>query len=473
MSFKNLGLRPELLAAISARGYKEATPVQAQAIPVVLEGHDVMAGAQTGTGKTAAFSLPIIQLLCNKVAKGRQPRALVLTPTRELAAQVLEFTEEYGKQLHLRAMSVFGGVSINPQIMTLKKGVDILIATPGRLLDHVRQRTLDLSHIEILVLDEADRMLDMGFINDIRKVIKEVPKNRQTLFFSATYTPEIKQLSETILRSPKLIEVATRNTTADNVCQVVHPVAYKRKTEMLSKLMREGDWKQTLVFTRTKHGANKLVKALIADGITALAIHGNKSQGARTKALADFKKGAVRVLCATDIAARGLDINLLPHVVNFDLPDVPECYVHRIGRTGRAGADGKAISLVCLEEQKELRAIQRMLKKDLPVEYIKGFDITAAEEADARKRAMEPRRGGRNFSSKSSGRSYGQGGNRGGQSSGYKKSPSRSGGSSSKKSSDASKSGNRSYGGYAGKSSGTSGSAQKRSFVGRRASSGR
>ncbi len=374
MSFEKLGLKPELLCAITARGYKIATPIQAKSIPPILEGRDVMAGAQTGTGKTAAFSLPILQRLNDTQKKGRHPRALILTPTRELAAQVVEFIEHYGKSLTLRSMAIFGGVSIRPQISKLKKGMDILVATPGRLLDHVGQKTLNLSEIEILVLDEADRMMDMGFSNDLKKIVKLIPHQRQNLLFSATYSTEIKQLADKMLNQPVLIEVATRNTTADTVDQIVHPVEQNKKQKLLSKLIREGNWQQTLVFTRTKHGANKLVKALLIDDIAAAAIHGNKSQGARTRALAEFKSGQLRVLVATDIAARGLDINLLPHVVNYELPDTPENYIHRIGRTGRAGAKGKAVSLVCPEDNYELHAIHRLLKREIPMESIEGFD---------------------------------------------------------------------------------------------------
>ena len=374
MSFTNLGLKPELLSAITARGYKIATPIQAKSIPPVLKGRDVMAGAQTGTGKTAAFSLPILQILSASPKNGRNPRALILTPTRELAAQVQEFIEEYGKSLTLRSTAIFGGVSPRPQISKLKQGIDIIVATPGRLLDHARQNNLTLSEIEILVLDEADRMMDMGFTPDLKKIIKLIPQKRQNLLFSATYTPEIKRMADSILKNPILIEVATRNTTADTVAQVVHPVKKDEKQKLLSKLIRDGNWEQTLVFTRTKHGANNLVKALLKDGISATAIHGNKSQGARTSALAEFKSGQLRVLVATDIAARGLDINLLPHVVNYELSDTPENYIHRIGRTGRAGADGKAVSLVCPEDNYELHAVHKLLKRKIPIERIEGFD---------------------------------------------------------------------------------------------------
>ena len=402
MPFHKLGLKPELLRAVTKRGYKISTPIQAKAIPAVLAGRDVMAGAQTGTGKTAAFALPILQLLSARPRKSRNPRALILTPTRELAAQVVDFIEQYGKSLTLRATAIFGGVNIRPQISKLKGGIDILVATPGRLLDHVGQRTLSLSDIEILVLDEADRMMDMGFANDLKKIVKLTPAKRQNLLFSATYSPEIKLLADKMLDKPVLIEVATRNTTADTVAQVVHPVEQDQKQRLLSKLISKGHWKQTLVFTRTKHGANKLVKALLADKITATAIHGNKSQAARTKALADFKKGELRVLVATDIAARGLDINLLPHVVNYELPDLPENYIHRIGRTGRAGANGKAVSLVCPEDNYELHGINRLLKRKLPIERVEGFDakiLTTPGEPKQRGGASRGGGGNRNQSS--------------------------------------------------------------------------
>ncbi|MEA1969742.1 MAG: DEAD/DEAH box helicase [Thermodesulfobacteriota bacterium] len=367
MSFKQFGLRTDLLRAVAAQGYTTPTPIQARAIPVVLEGRDVLAGARTGTGKTAAFALPILQHLSEISNKVRQPRALILTPTRELAAQVGESFESYGRHLSLRSTVIFGGVSINPQIARLKSGVDILVATPGRLLDHLGRRTLDLSRIETLVLDEADRMLDMGFIHDIRKVIKCLPPQRQNMLFSATYSDEIKRLAAGLLNNPALIEVSRRNTAAEGVNQMVYEVAQEDKRYLLSSLIREGKWSQSLVFTRTKHRANKLTKQLLRDGVSAAAIHGNKSQSARTRALADFKSGAVRTLVATDIAARGLDIQRLPHVVNFDLPHVPEDYIHRIGRTGRAGADGVALSLVSQEEQKLLNGIQRLLKVQIPV----------------------------------------------------------------------------------------------------------
>jgi ATP-dependent RNA helicase RhlE len=376
MLFNDLGLSAELLRAVAEQGYSEPTPIQAQAIPVVLQGRDVLAGAQTGTGKTAGFTLPLLQLLSTRKPAGghRKVRALVLTPTRELAAQVGESVTTYGKYLPIKSGVIFGGVNINPQVTLLRKGVDILVATPGRLLDHVQQRTLDLTGVEILVLDEADRMLDMGFIHDIRKVLALLPKQRQNLLFSATFSDEIKQLADGLLNSPTLVEVARRNTASERVDQLVYPVDKNRKRELLSYLIGSGNWRQVLVFTRTKHGANRLAQQLEQDGLTAAAIHGNKSQGARTKALADFKKGSVRVLVATDIAARGLDIDQLPHVVNYELPNVPEDYVHRIGRTGRAGNEGQAVSLVCVDEHKLLRDIERLLKRDVPKLTMDGFE---------------------------------------------------------------------------------------------------
>jgi ATP-dependent RNA helicase RhlE len=385
MSFQSLGLRAELLRAVSEKGYSEPTPIQRQAIPLVLEGRDIMGGAQTGTGKTAGFTLPLLQRLMSaeKPAKGQRAiRALVLTPTRELAAQVGESVDIYGKYLPLQAAVIFGGVKINPQIQKLRKGVDILVATPGRLLDHVSQKTVDLSTVEILVLDEADRMLDMGFIRDIRKVLALLPKHKQTLLFSATFSDEIKKLSHDLLKTPALVEVAQRNTTAERVSQVIHPVDKSRKRELLSYLVGSNNWKQVLVFTRTKHGANRLADQLIKDGITAAAIHGNKSQGARTRALAEFKAGKVRVLVATDIAARGLDINQLPHVVNFELPNVAEDYVHRIGRTGRAGNEGEAMSLVCIDELNLLKDIERLIKREIPRVVVDGYEPDASIKAE-------------------------------------------------------------------------------------------
>ena len=376
MSFDSLGLSAELLRAIQEHGYTQPTPIQSQAIPVILDGRDILAGAQTGTGKTAGFTLPMLQRLnaTHNNAKRRVVRALVLTPTRELAAQVGESVREYGRHLPLRSANIFGGVSINPQIATLRRGVDIVIATPGRLLDHVSQRTVDLSQLEILILDEADRMLDMGFIHDIRRIINLLPKQRQNLLFSATFSDEIKKLASGLLNQPVLIEVAQRNTTAERIEQVIHPVDRDRKRELLTHLVGTQNWQQVLVFTRTKHGANRLAEQLDRDGIRADAIHGNKSQGARTRALKDFKSGQIRVLVATDIAARGLDIDQLPHVVNFEMPNVPEDYVHRIGRTGRAGNEGVAVSLVCVDELKLLRDIERVIKRDLPKIVVDGFE---------------------------------------------------------------------------------------------------
>ncbi len=390
MSFEALGLSAELLRAVAAQGYTQPTPIQLQAIPAILAGRDIMAGAQTGTGKTAAFTLPMLQLLSESRPAHRLPRALVLTPTRELAAQVGESVATYGQHLPLRAMQIFGGVGMAPQVAQLRRGVDIVVATPGRLLDHAGQRNIDLSAIEFLVLDEADRMLDMGFIHDIRRVLKLLPQRRRNLLFSATYSRDIEQLANGLLHEPQRIEVARRNTAAETVAQLVHPVAKERKRDLLSHLILTGDWKQVLVFTRTKHGANRLAQQLEHDGITAAAIHGNKSQGARTRALADFKRGAVRTLVATDIAARGLDIDGLPHVVNFELPNVPEDYVHRIGRTGRAGADGTAVSLVSADERGLLAGIERVLGRRIDLEKIDGFDRIDPSVASSDERGPSP-----------------------------------------------------------------------------------
>lgn len=373
MSFQDLGLSPKLLQAIQDEGYTEATPIQVQAIPVILKGEDLLAGAQTGTGKTAGFTLPLLQRLM-ATSKSGVVRALILTPTRELAAQVGDSVKTYGKYLPLKSQVVFGGVNINAQIRNLRGGPDILIATPGRLLDLVGQKAVDLSKVEILVLDEADRMLDMGFIHDIKKVLALLPKNRQNLLFSATFSDPIKNLAYGLLKSPKTVEVARHNTPAELVAQVVYRVDNSRKKDLLSHLISSQKWGQTLVFTRTKHGANKLSKQLTASGIAADAIHGNKSQSARTKALHDFKKGTLRVLVATDIAARGIDIDDLPHVVNYELPNVPEDYVHRIGRTGRAGNTGSACSLVCIDEDKLLIDIERLLKRKIPHLIEAGFE---------------------------------------------------------------------------------------------------
>ncbi len=387
MQFTDLGLAEPLLRAVKEQGYDTPTPIQAQAIPQVLKGGDLMGGAQTGTGKTAGFTLPMLHRLAavpqKKDARGRVLiRALILTPTRELAAQVEESVRTYGKYLPLTSMVMFGGVGMSPQVDRLRKGVDILVATPGRLLDHHQQRTLDLSHVEIFVLDEADRMLDMGFIHDIKKVLAALPAKKQSLLFSATFSDEIKALADRLLNEPMLIEVARRNAAADTVEQVVHPVGREHKKDLLAHLIKQGDWHQVLVFARMKHGANRLTDYLNDQGITAMAIHGNKSQTARTKALADFKSGDLQVLVATDIAARGIDIDQLPHVVNFELPNVPEDYVHRIGRTGRAGASGEAVSLVCLDEEIFLKDIERLIKHSIPRQTVPGFEPPSGERAE-------------------------------------------------------------------------------------------
>src|SRR3954463_3682292 len=387
MNFDELGLAEPLLRAVHEAGYTTPTPIQLQAIPVVLQGGDLLAGAQTGTGKTAGFTLPMLHRLLEggpkKDSRGKTPvRALILTPTRELAAQVEESVRTYGKHVPLTSMVIFGGVGMQPQINRLHKGVDILVATPGRLLDLHQQRAVDLSHIEIFVLDEADRMLDMGFIHDIKKVLALVPAKKQSLLFSATFSDEIKALADRLLNKPALIEVARRNQTNDSIAQKVHPVGREMKKDLLVHLIKENDWDQVLVFTRMKHGANRLVEHLLKNDISAMAIHGNKSQSARTKALADFKTGDLEVLVATDIAARGIDIDQLPHVVNFELPNVPEDYVHRIGRTGRAGAQGEAVSLVCVDENGFLRDIERLTKNEIPKEIVPGFAPPAHERPE-------------------------------------------------------------------------------------------
>ena len=400
MSFSSLGLAESLLRAVTEHGYTTPTPIQVQAIPAVLNGGDLLAGAQTGTGKTAGFVLPLLQRLTlsaiSKPSTQKIVRALILTPTRELAAQVEESVRVYGKYTKLTSTVIFGGVGINPQISQLRRGVDIVVATPGRLLDLHQQRAINLSHIEILVLDEADRMLDMGFIHDIKRILKLLPAARQNLLFSATFSNDIKTLADGLLNNPALIEVARRNSTVEAITQKVHPVDRDKKRQLLSHLIKTQNWHQVLVFTRTKHGANRLAELLIKDGITALVIHGNKSQGARTKALAEFKSGELQVLVATDIAARGIDIDMLPHVVNYDLPNVPEDYVHRIGRTGRAGASGEAISLVCIDEAAFLHAIERLIKREIPVEVIAGFEPdpkAKAEPIQLRSPGHKPARG--------------------------------------------------------------------------------
>jgi len=379
MSFESLGLAEPLLKAVAEAGYATPTPIQQQAIPAVLDGGDLLAGAQTGTGKTAGFTLPLLHKLASGPAavdsKGRRAiRALILTPTRELAAQVEESVRVYGKYLPLRSMVMFGGIGMGSQIEALRRGVDILVATPGRMLDHHQQGTLDLSHVQYFVLDEADRMLDMGFIHDIRRVLSILPSKKQSLLFSATFSDEIKALADRLLNQPRVIEVARRNATADTVEQKVYPVDRDRKKDLLVHLIQKNNWFQVLVFTRMKHGANRLAEFLNKNDVTAMAIHGNKSQSARTRALAEFKSGDLQVLVATDIAARGIDIDQLPHVINYELPNVPEDYVHRIGRTGRAGADGEAISLVCVDEEGFLANIEKLIKRSIPREIIAGFE---------------------------------------------------------------------------------------------------
>ena len=378
MSFDTLGLLPELLRAVREKGYETPTPVQAQSIPLILAGRDLLAGAQTGTGKTAGFVLPILQMLSPQASTSTSParhaiRCLILTPTRELCMQVEESVRTYGKYSHLRSTTVFGGVNINPQVKALRAGVEILVATPGRLLDLYGQGAVNFSQLQFLVLDEADRMLDMGFIRDIKKILALLPSKRQSLLFSATFSDDIRQLVSGMLNNPASVDVASRNAAADLVEQIVHPVDRERKRALLSHLIRTQKLEQVLVFTRTKHGANRLSEQLETDGITSSAIHGNKSQPQRIKALADFKDGKIRVLVATDIAARGLDIEQLPHVVNYELPQVAEDYVHRIGRTGRAGTEGMALSLVCVDEAKLLKDIERLLKRDLPSQVVSGF----------------------------------------------------------------------------------------------------
>ncbi|MCX7547497.1 DEAD/DEAH box helicase [Xanthomarina sp. F1114] len=375
MSFNILGLSEEILKAINKKGYTEPSPIQSKAIPPILNGEDVLASAQTGTGKTAGFTLPVLQILSQEQHLRKRPvRALVLTPTRELAAQVYSNVKEYSEFLDLRSAVIFGGVNQKPQVAQLRQGVDILVATPGRLLDLCNQNVLSLSKVDIFVLDEADRMLDMGFLRDIERVIKLMPAKRQNLMFSATFSKDIKKLAHGILNRPVQVDATPENSTVDAINQQVYRVASGKKTGLIIKLISDGNWKQVLVFTRTKHGANKLCKKMVSAGITAAAIHGNKSQGARTKALAGFKNGSIRVLVATDIAARGLDIPLLPHVINYELPNVSEDYVHRIGRTGRAGASGVAISLVSADETSYLRDIEKLVGLKIPKEVIEGFE---------------------------------------------------------------------------------------------------
>ncbi len=400
MSFHQLGLSAELLRAVEHQGYEQATPIQQQAIPLILEGRDVLAGAQTGTGKTASFTLPVLQRLQHGTVNRRRVRALILTPTRELASQVGDSARSYGKQLPFRTAVIYGGVSIKTQIAKLRKGADIVVATPGRLLDHLRQGTIDLNAVECLVLDEADRMLDMGFIRDIRRIMKILPKERQTLLFSATFSQAIRRLATDLMKSPAEITVAANGKPAEGIDQVVYPVDRQRKRELLSHTIGSQNWRQVLVFTRTKHGANRLATQLESDGLSATAIHGNKSQSARVRALQDFKSGKVRVLVATDVAARGLDIQRLPYVVNYELPHVPEDYVHRIGRTARAGRAGHAVSLVCVDEQKLLADIEKLLQSNIRKEALPGYEPDPRIKAEPITRGRSQRspakkRGGR------------------------------------------------------------------------------
>ncbi len=387
MTFDDLNLAPAIMKAVREQGYETPTPIQAQAIPAVLAGQDLLAGAQTGTGKTAAFTLPMLQRLSQEPAPkskfgGKGVRALVLTPTRELAAQVEESVRQYGKYLDLNSTVVFGGVGMNPQIDRIKRGVDILVATPGRLLDLQQQGFLDLSTVQMLVLDEADRMLDMGFIHDVKKILALVPKDKQSLLFSATFSDEIRELAATLLKDPQSIQVTPRNTTVQRISQVIHPVGRSKKKQVLVHIIQQHNWSQVLVFTRTKFGANNVAEFLTKNGINAMALHGNKSQSARTQALAGFKSGDIRALVATDIAARGIDIDDLPHVVNYEIPNVPEDYVHRIGRTGRAGASGEAVSLVCMDEEGFMMEIERFTKQQIPVQVIEGFGPDDGEVAE-------------------------------------------------------------------------------------------
>ena len=387
MTFDDLNLAPAIMKAVREQGYEIPTPIQAQAIPAVLAGHDLLAGAQTGTGKTAAFVLPLLDRLSREEAPknkfgGKGLRALVLTPTRELAAQVEESVRQYGKHLDLNSTVVFGGVGMNPQIDRIKRGVDVLVATPGRLLDLQQQGFLDLSTVQVLILDEADRMLDMGFIHDVKKILALVPKDKQSLLFSATFSDEIRELAATLLKDPLSIQVTPSNTTVQRISQVIHPVGRGKKKQVLVHIINEHSWSQVLVFTRTKFGANNVADFLQKNGVTAMALHGNKSQSARTQALEGFKTGQIRALVATDIAARGIDIDDLPHVVNYEIPNVPEDYVHRIGRTGRAGREGQAVSLVCMDEEGFMMEIERFTKQEIPVQILEGFGPDEGEKAE-------------------------------------------------------------------------------------------
>ena len=392
MTFTSLGLSKALVKAVTEKGYETPSPIQEKAIPVILEGKDVLASAQTGTGKTAGFTLPILQNISEKKnPKYRPIKALVLTPTRELAAQVYDNVREYSTHLNIKSTAIFGGVKPSAQIATLKNGIDVLVATPGRLIDLHEQNQLSLKRVDVLVLDEADRMLDMGFLRDIKKIISFLPQKRQNLLFSATFSKEIKKLAEGILHNPVLVEAAPENTTAEKVNQKLYKVPKSKKTELVGQLISKGNWSQVLIFTRTKHGANRLTEKLVKRGISAAAIHGNKSQGARTKALKGFKDNSIRVLVATDIAARGLDIPLLPHVINFELPNVPEDYVHRIGRTGRAGASGEAISLVSQEEEAYLKSIEKLLGQKIIISELEGFDLSTIKNEVTTERSKPKR----------------------------------------------------------------------------------
>ncbi len=399
MTFKDLGLTDPLLKAIGDKNYANPSPIQEKSIPLILQGCDILASAQTGTGKTAGFAIPMIQILTNSNNSGHKKiRALILTPTRELAAQVLEDVQSYSKYVNIKSTVIFGGVNQNPQVLALKQGVDILVATPGRLMDLQQQGHLSLKNLEFMVLDEADRMLDMGFLRDIKKIIQMMPQKRQNLLFSATFSRDIKKLANGLLTAPKIVEATPENSTAERIDQAVYRVDAKRKTALVTKLIWEGNWHQVLIFTRTKHGANRLAQKLEKAKITAAAIHGNKSQSARTKALANFKSGEVSVLVATDIAARGLDIPLLPYVINYELPNVPEDYVHRIGRTGRAGASGIAMSLVCSEEQEYLTSIEKLLGIQIQSEVVEGFEPTRGPVKGGKKRMKQYARGSSNTS---------------------------------------------------------------------------
>jgi ATP-dependent RNA helicase RhlE len=399
MTFKDLGLTDPLLKAIGDKNYANPSPIQEKSIPLILQGCDILASAQTGTGKTAGFAIPMIQILTKSNNSGHKKiRALILTPTRELAAQVLEDVQSYSKYVNIKSTVIFGGVNQNPQVLALKQGVDILVATPGRLMDLQQQGHLSLKNLEFMVLDEADRMLDMGFLRDIKKIIQMMPQKRQNLLFSATFSRDIKKLANGLLTAPKIVEATPENSTAERIDQAVYRVDAKRKTALVTKLIWEGNWHQVLIFTRTKHGANRLTQKLEKAKITAAAIHGNKSQSARTKALANFKSGEVSVLVATDIAARGLDIPLLPYVINYELPNVPEDYVHRIGRTGRAGASGIAMSLVCSEEQEYLTSIEKLLGIQIQSEVVEGFEPTRGPVKGGKKRMKQYARGSSNTS---------------------------------------------------------------------------